>query len=89
MKHILIHTLKTWPEYFYRVLHGQKNFEVRKNDRDFQIGDEVILEYFDPDNPESSKDYRAPIKIRITYLLNGGQFGIEPGYCVFGFEKID
>jgi hypothetical protein len=39
------HELKVWPDYHYRILTGQKNFEVRKNDRDFQIGDTLVLSY--------------------------------------------
>lgn len=35
----IIHELKTLPEYFELVRKGIKNFEVRKNDRDFKVGD--------------------------------------------------
>lgn len=42
------HELKTWPQYFCRVADGTKTFEVRKNDRGFQPGDEVILKEWDP-----------------------------------------
>ena len=42
----MIHHLKTKPEYFRAVIAGKKPFEIRKNDRDFKIGDKVILEEF-------------------------------------------
>jgi len=42
------HELKIWPQYFCRVADGSKTFEVRKNDRGFQPGDEVILNEWDP-----------------------------------------
>ena len=29
------HELKTWPDYFHEVFMGHKNFDIRKNDRDF------------------------------------------------------
>lgn len=79
------HYLKTWPQYFWRIAEGQKKFEVRKNDRDFQVGDQVTLEYY---NPENQSEQNSPIYVRITYVLQGGQFGIDPDYCVFGFEMI-
>lgn len=43
------HELKIWPQYYHRVKDGSKTFEIRKNDRDFQVGDTVILIYFDPE----------------------------------------
>lgn len=75
------HILKTWTEYFERVESGQKRFEVRKNDRDFQVGDTVILQEYD-----QKEDFTAgnQLTFTISYILPGGQFGIEPGYCVFG-----
>jgi hypothetical protein len=43
-----VHELKTWPAYFERLLSGEKTFEVRKDDRGFQAGDELLLREFDP-----------------------------------------
>lgn len=38
-----IHELKTVPPYFARVLDGTKTFEVRRDDRGFQVGDTLWL----------------------------------------------
>jgi len=43
------HCLKIWPQYYEAVASGDKTFEVRVNDRNFQRGDLVELRYFDPD----------------------------------------
>lgn len=75
-----VHELKVWPEYFHSLLNGTKAFEVRKNDRDFQEGDILILREYDPIVDEYCVG--EPLKKRITYVLNGGSFGIEKGYCV-------
>lgn len=78
----MTHDLKTLPPFFWRVSEGTKNFEVRKNDRDFQVGDTVILNYFNPERPD---EFNQPIYVQVTYVLHGGQFGIDKDYCVFGF----
>lgn len=41
------HELKLDINYFEDVKSGKKNFEIRKNDRDFQIGDILELKIFD------------------------------------------
>jgi hypothetical protein len=54
------HYLKIWPQYYCRVADGSKTFEVRKNDRGFQPGDEVVLKEFDPDKEKYyDTDYDA------------------------------
>jgi len=39
----MTHKLKTWPEYFDAILRGVKTFEIRKNDRNFKVGDKLNL----------------------------------------------
>jgi hypothetical protein len=80
-----IHELKTWPPYFEAIKTGEKNFEVRRDDRGFQRGDTLRLLYFDPRN---SWQTRPPIERRISYILTGGRFGIEPGFVVLGLEQM-
>ena len=44
----MIHELKTWPEFFDAVDRGEKTFEVRLDDRGFQVGDTLRLQRFRP-----------------------------------------
>lgn len=81
----MTHELKTWPEYFNRIAIGQKKFEVRKNDRDFQVGDNLFLREYDPKSQSFSG---GTFDVKVTYILYGGSFGIEPGYCVMGIEPM-
>lgn len=79
------HILKTWPLYFERVNNGQKQFEVRKNDRDFQTGDIVKLQEYD----NVTEGYTGQeLDFVITYILYGGNFGIQSGYCVLQLAPI-
>lgn len=78
-----VHELKTVQPYFEAVARQDKTFEVRKNDRAFAVGDALWLREWDP----STKRYGAGYVRRVSYILLGGQFGIEPGYCVLGLQE--
>lgn len=61
------HDLKILPEYFNAVNSGIKTFEIRKNDRKFQIGDTLILrEIFN-----NSKEYTGRmLRKEVTYITD-------------------
>jgi len=44
----MTHNLKTWPSFFQAVKSKIKPFEIRENDRNYQVGDTLILEEFSP-----------------------------------------
>lgn len=86
---LTVHILKTLDLYFDAVQAGTKTFEVRKNDRAFQTGDLLHLERWEKDRFNSlypSFPAQSVTK-KITYLLQGGQFGIDAGYCVLGLGE--
>lgn len=85
------HVLKTWPAYFDALEAGDKNFEVRRDDRGFQRGDILVLQRTMDERKHEvdvGPDWepRHVLRKRIIYVLTGGQFGIEPGYVVMGLE---
>ena len=89
------HELKTAPAYWDAIARGEKLFEVRRNDRFFQAGDVVVLlrlheegDFYGKYTSQfGHKTHRSAECKRLTFrvgpILQGGQFGIEPGYCVF------
>ena len=76
------HELKTLPEYFEQVWNGNKKFELRKNDRDFQYGDCLILKEF-----KDGIFTKRTATCFISYILKDLE-GIESGYCVLGIRSI-
>lgn len=80
-----IHPLKTWTEYFQAVNRGDKTFELRVNDRNFQNGDILLLQEWVEDIGFTGD----VITVVVTYLLEGGIFGLEEGYVIMSFQRID
>lgn len=79
------HNLKIWPEYFKQSQLGYKNFELRLNDRDFRIGDILLLREWDPE----IKEYTSEYLIReITYILRGPILGLASEYCILGLRSV-
>ena len=79
---LMVHELRTWPQYFDLVAQGMKPFELRKNDRNFEVGDVILLQRFDP---ESNSYTGEEITALITCLLENFA-GIEHGYCILGIH---
>lgn len=73
------HILKVIKPFFKELKNGNKKFEVRFNDRNFQAGDNLILKEY---CSKTEKFTGKRISKGITYVLTGGQFGIEEGYVV-------
>lgn len=71
------HSLKILPDFYDAVVSGAKRAEVRKNDRGFQVGDFLRLnEWDDKEKRYTGRQFLA----RVTYIVPGGQFGVEAGY---------
>lgn len=84
------HDLKTWLPYFDAIIDGSKPFEVRKNDRDYKVGDTLRLIPFDPEKGRAVRRFgMRHCDKDVTYVLAGGQFGIDPGYVVLGLAPFD
>jgi len=90
------HELETWAPYWDAISRGEKNFELRRDDRGFQKGDTLVLIRMKQSTSASGpswiedRDYnngQRTLSRKITYILTGGQFGLEPGYVVMGLKK--
>ena len=76
------HELKCYSQYFQRIVTGQKTFEIRKNDRDFQVGDTLILREFDM--KKGHPHYGCATCIcEIVYMTNYEQ---KDDYVVLGIK---
>ena len=83
----IAHTLKIVSPHFEYVRDGKKDFEVRFDDRDFHVGDTLVLQ---------EHHYKAPggklhptgkvVERKIKYILRKFR-GLMNGYVVLGLEK--
>lgn len=83
------HNLKTWPEFFEAIWRRQKLFELRQNDRDYQVGDLLSLQEYEFGHLKSYTG--RVVKARIDYVLRdteGSQFGLVPGYCIMSITPL-
>lgn len=78
------HELKTWPTQYHEVCSRQKTFELRVNDRDFAVGDELLLREWEP----TTKNYTGrSVVVGVTSILSGGQFGLAEGLCIMSIRR--
>jgi ASC-1-like (ASCH) protein len=74
------HKLKTKTDYFNAHAQGLKNFEIRWDDRNYKVGDILILQDYDEETGLSGREIRK----RVTYLTTLEQV---PGYIVMAVEN--
>lgn len=73
---------KILPKYFKEIFTENKRFELRKDEDDVQVGDELILEEWEPET-----GYTGVTEKRIVtcVLRNVPEYGLMDGYCIIGF----
>ena len=80
-----IHKLKVWLKYYTDIDNRNKTFELRKNDRGFEVNDYLFLKPYDNDKQCEVQIGRALAKI--TYILTDAkEFGLMDGYAILGLK---
>lgn len=80
-----IHELKTIEPYFQAVASGSKCFELRKMDRDYRLGDHLVLRRYDA---ERKVYLSGTVTARITCVLEDFP-GLEKGYGILGIKVLN
>lgn len=76
-----IHNLKIRAEYALTKLNGDKMFEIRKNDRNYEVGDIILYNVIN--DVELNRQFVSKF-YKITYITNYAQ---QDGYVVFGEKE--
>lgn len=76
------HEIKCWPQFFGPVQDGTKPFEIRKNDRDFRVGDTLHVREWCP----TKRDFTGhECRAIISYLTPWEQI---KGNVVLGIKLL-
>ena len=91
-----MHEVKCWPEFFKQIVAGIKPFDLRRNDRDYKVGDFLKLKEWNPDTGEYTGEVCT--KRIVCVLAATGptpeplpqpKWGLERGYCILGLANSD
>lgn len=84
------HEIKIWPSQFDAVVAGDKTFEWRKNDRDYAVGDTLVMREWDPAKCSAPygdwEGYTGRETSAVVTYKAEGVFGIPDGYCVLAIK---
>jgi len=85
------HSLKSWPQFFERIVSGEKTHELRCADRNFRVGDIFRLQEFDPKMKEfTGREHRA----MITYITSVdlpcalSHKALHPDFCILSIKLL-
>lgn len=78
-----VHEITLAAMYFDDVCSGRKSFELRKNDRDYKVGDILEMMEF-----KYGKSTGRMVRVLVTYMLEE-YTGIEDGYCIMATKVIE
>ena len=77
----IIHEIKILPKYYDAVISNIKHFELRKDDRDYQVGDFVVLKEW-----ENGEYTGRDTRFKIEHILRDcAEYGLMDGYCILGW----
>ena len=93
---MVLHELKTDPEPFDDVWSGKKTFEIRFNDRNYCVGDMILLRKTVFTGEEMKYSYNClpliysgkEILAYTRYILPDG-YGLKSGWIIIGIEVLE
>ena len=86
-----VHTVKSWSHFFKAIKRGDKKHDLRVNDRDYKLGDVLVLQEYDP----AAGVYTGhTCCVRVSYITSN-QFPcafssavMMKNYCILSLELL-
>jgi hypothetical protein len=87
-----VHKLKTDPGLYEDVQTGHKKHEIRFDDRDYRVGDILVLQQTSYTGEQMRLEPHAcplrytgeEMRVKVTHVLRG--YGLQPGWIVMSIE---
>lgn len=83
------HRLKVLIKYADAIMNGTKTFEIRKNDRNFKVGDNIVFKVVTDEGISTETSVRHPLNgatYRIDYILDDFE-GLAQKYVALAISK--
>jgi hypothetical protein len=87
----LEHTVKSWPQFYERILSDEKSHELRRNDRGFRVGDLLRLQEYDP---KENRYTGRELRVKITYMTSLdlpcalSENALHPDFCILSIKRV-
>lgn len=85
------HRLKVFAKYADAIMSGAKTFEIRKNDRGYEVGDKIVFDVVTNEGYAVGEAARHPLNgatYRIGYILDDFE-GLDQKYVALAISKED
>ena len=85
------HRLKVFAKYADAIMSGAKTFEIRKNDRGYEVGDKIVFNVVADEGYSIGEAARHPLNgatYRIDYILDDFE-GLAQKYVALAISKED
>jgi Domain of unknown function (DUF3850) len=86
-----IHTLKSWPKFFDAIWQGERVHDLRRNDRDFEVGDVCELREYDP---VLAKYSGRALSILVTSITSAAkpcavsEMALHSDFCILSIRRV-
>ena len=89
-----IHELKTDPDSFDESWRGKKSWEIRLNDRDFRIGDSLVLRETNYTGEEMKAGkplvYTGNrMLVEVSFIMAGPIYGLQDGWVIMSTNELE
>ncbi|GAS96637.1 ASC-1 homology domain protein [Mycolicibacterium canariasense] len=85
------HDLKSWSRFFRPIIAGERAHELRRNDRDYRVGDRVLLREYDPSSQTYTGSFCEAVVTSITSRdvpCAVSDQGLNPDFCILSVRVL-